>query len=233
MKHTTRIRRIVLRTLATAAVAGGAAASAAAQDASTNYRPATADPFVKSAPVVRAKKVVEKKKPVPAATVVAPPSIKARIEAFKEQRVRAMTAQQTAPKPTVALLLGEVQITGIFRTPRGYAAMVEATPIKLSYVVYPGEKFYDGQLVAIEEGRLVFRREQVWTNGRRDVNVEMKPLRKFAPADQLAAAADKLKDTDKGAKKTAAVAAADAEAKPKAEQPDAEKPEKPDSEKDN
>ena len=228
MKHTTRIRRIALRTLATAAVAGGAAASAAAQDASTNYRPASADPFVKSAPVVRAaKKAVEKKKPAPAATVVAPPSIKARIEAFKEQRVRAMTAQQAAPKPTVALLLGEVQITGIFRTPRGYAAMVEATPIKLSYVVYPGEKFYDGQLVAIEEGRLVFRREQVWTNGRREVNVEMKPLRRFAPGDQLAAAADKLKDTDKGAKKAATTDAA-AEAKP-----GAEKSEKPDSEKDN
>ncbi len=232
MNYTKRIRGIILRTLATAAVAGGAAAGAAAQDASTNYRPASADPFIKSAPVVRSKKMVEKKKPAAAPTVVAPPSIKARIEAFKEQRVRAMTAQQTAPKPTVALLLGEVQITGIFRTPRGYAAMVEAMPIKLSYVVYPGEKFYDGQLVAIEEGRLVFRHEQVWTNGRREVNVEMKPLRKFAPADQLAAAADKLKDTDKAKPKN--TEAAD-DVKSKSEKPGSEKPdsEKPDSEKDN
>ena len=38
--------------------------------------------------------------------------------------------------------------------------MIEATPIKLSYVIYPGELFYDGQLVAIEENRLVFRREE-------------------------------------------------------------------------
>lgn len=227
MKYTKRIRGIILRSLATSAIVAGAAAGAVGQDASTNYRPATADPFIKSAPIVRSKKIVEKKKPAAAPTVVAPPSIKARIEAFKEQRVRAMTAQQTAPKPTVALLLGEVQITGIFRTPRGYAAMVEAMPIKLSYVVYPGEKFYDGQLVAIEEGRLVFRREQVWTNGRREVNVEMKPLRRFAPADQLAAAADKLKDTDK-AKPNNTEAAADV--KSKSEKPGSEKP---DSEKDN
>ena len=52
-----------------------------------------------------------------------------------------------------------MQVIGIYRTPRGWAAMVEATPIKLSYVVYPGESFFDGQLVAIEEGRLVFRRD--------------------------------------------------------------------------
>ena len=141
--------------------------------------------------------------------------------------MRAANAHQAAPKPTAALLLGEVQITGIFRTPRGYAAMVEATPIKLSYVVYPGEKFFDGQLVAIEEGRLVFRRERVWTDGRRDVNVELKPLRKVDPADQLAAAAEKLKDTDKGAKSKDAAAG---ESAPRAAKPDAEKPY---SEKDN
>jgi hypothetical protein len=55
--------------------------------------------------------------------------------------------------------------------------MVEATPIKLSYVVYPGELFYDGQLVAIEENRLVFRRETRWSDGRREMAVETKPLR--------------------------------------------------------
>ena len=228
MKHTKRIRGIILRSFTTAAIVGGTAAATAAQDASTNYRPAPSDPFVKSAPVVKKKSV--EKKPTPVATVVAPPSIKARIEAFKEQRARALTAQQAAPKPTVALLLGEVQITGIFRTPRGYAAMVEATPIKLSYVIYPGEKFYDGQLVAIEDGRLVFRREKVWTSGRREVNVEMKPLRKYAPADQLAAAADKIKETERDKQRDADAAAA---AKPKAEKADSEKAEKPDSEKKN
>ena len=68
--------------------------------------------------------------------------------------------RRQSPRPRC--LLNEMQVTGIFRTPRGWAAMVEATPIKLSYVIYPGESFFDGQLVAIEEGRLVFRRDIVW-----------------------------------------------------------------------
>ena len=80
-----------------------------------------------------------------------------------------------------------MQVKGIFRTPRGYAAMVEATPIKLSYVIYPGEHFYDGMLVAIEESRLVFRKQTKWTDGRTVVAVENKPLVQPTAADQLTA----------------------------------------------
>jgi hypothetical protein len=54
--------------------------------------------------------------------------------------------------------------------------MVEAKPIKLSYVIYPGEIFFDGMLVAIEEDRLVFRKETRWSDGRREMKVEMKAL---------------------------------------------------------
>ena len=85
------------------------------------------------------------------------------------------------------LLLSETQVIGIFHTPRGWAAMVEATPIKLSYVIYPGEMFFDGQLVAIEENRLIFRRETVWTDGRRDKSVEVKPLRQASPTEAMTA----------------------------------------------
>ena len=127
------------------------------------------DPFQKYRPAV--------KKAKPIASQIPPPSIKERIEHYKAQKMAAMNAQLPAPKPTTALLLNEVQITGIFRTPRGYAAMIEATPIKLSYVIYPGETFFDGQLVAIEEDRLVFRREARWSDGRREMVVEIKPLR--------------------------------------------------------
>ena len=62
-----------------------------------------------------------------------------------------MNARVAAPKPTTAFFLSEIQVVGISRSPRGYAAIVEATPIKLAYVIYPGERFYDGQLVAIED----------------------------------------------------------------------------------
>lgn len=105
------------------------------------------------------------------------PSIQDRIAQYKAQKIAAMTARMPAPKPTTALLLSEIQVIGISRSPRGYAAIIEATPIKLSYVIYPGEPFFDGQLVAIEDSRLVFRRETVFTDGRRERAVEYKPLR--------------------------------------------------------
>jgi hypothetical protein len=98
-----------------------------------------------------------------------------------------MSARIAAPKPTTAFLLSEVQVVGISRSPRGYAAIVEASPIKLAYVIYPGERFYDGQLVAIEDNRLVFRREVVYNDGRRERLVEMKPLRQPSTVDALGA----------------------------------------------
>ncbi len=121
-------------------------------------------------------------------SVVSPPSIQERIEQYKAQKQSAMQARVAAPKPTTAFLLSEVQVVGISRSPRGYAAIVEASPIKLAYVIYPGEKFYDGQLVAIEDNRLVFRRETVFSNGKRERSVEMKPLRQASMVEAMAPA---------------------------------------------
>jgi hypothetical protein len=114
------------------------------------------------------------------------PSIQERIAQYKAQKVAAMNARMPAPKPTTALLLNEIQVIGISRSPRGYAAIIEATPIKLSYVIYPGEPFFDGQLVAIEDNRLVFRRETVFTDGRRERSVEYKPLRQATQVNSMA-----------------------------------------------
>lgn len=157
----------------------GAQLNVSAQEADKEVTPAAPvkirgprDPFVKYVPPVK-----KKKKTVKVAVPIVVPSIQDRIAKYKAQKLEAMNRQQPAPKPTTALLLSEMQVTGIFRTPRGYAAMVEATPIKLSYVIYPGETFYDGQLVAIEEDRLVFRHETRWTDGRVEKSVENKPLR--------------------------------------------------------
>ncbi|HXM36810.1 MAG TPA: hypothetical protein VN920_16560 [Pyrinomonadaceae bacterium] len=119
--------------------------------------------------------------------LVSPPSIQQRIEQYRAQKLASMNAHLAAPKPTTALLLGEIQVVGITRTPRGYAAIVEAIPIKLSYVVYPGERFYDGQLVAIEDSRLVFRHETVFTDGKRELSVETKALRQQSAVDAMTA----------------------------------------------
>ena len=171
----------MLKGLMAAALVAAAAAAAPAQTASPTYRGTQRDPFAKFKPAVKRK--VEKKVPGP----VAVPDLKVRIDNYKAQKLAAMNLRQAAPKPTTALLLAEVQVKGIFRTPRGYAAMVEATPIKLSYVVYPGEQFYDGMLVAIEESRLVFRKQTKWTDGRTVVAVETRPLVQPSAADQLTA----------------------------------------------
>ena len=137
------------------------------------------DPFQKYVPVVKMGKALP--------TKLDAPSIQVRIDRYRSQKLAAASAHVAAPKPTSVLLLNEMQVTGIFRTPRGFAAMVEATPFspKLSYVVYPGESFFDGQLVAIEETRLVFRRDIVWTDGRREKTVETKALRPPSPIEAL------------------------------------------------
>jgi hypothetical protein len=113
------------------------------------------------------------------------PAIQVRIDRYRAQKLAAANAHVAPPKPTSVLLLNEMQVIGIFRTPRGFAAMIEATPIKLSYVIYPGESFFDGQLVAIEESRLVFRRDIVWSDGRHEKTVETKPLRQANPVEGM------------------------------------------------
>ena len=137
------------------------------------------DPFRKYEPPRPTVKRIAGQAPVP--------SIQDRINSYKAQKAAAINARMPAPKPTTALLISEIQVIGISRSPRGYAAIIEATPIKLSYVIYPGERFYDGQLVAIEDNRLVFRREIVFTDGRRERTVEYKPLRQPSPVNSLPA----------------------------------------------
>jgi len=176
-----------IRNLLTAAAIVGAIAVASvmtsAQDMVPAKKPVAAertsgrDPFKKYEPVVKTGKGSTSK--------LEPPTIQVRIDRYRAQKMAAASAHVAPPKPTTALLLNEMQVTGIFRTPRGWAAMVEATPIKLSYVIYPGETFFDGQLVAIEETRLVFRRDIVWTDGRREKSVEIKALRQPSTVDAM------------------------------------------------
>lgn len=126
------------------------------------------------------------KKPSPAGPAQAlAPSIEQRIEFFKRLRETAALNGQPLPKVTSVLTLSEMTVTGIFKTPRGYAAMVEATPIKLSYTIYPGEKFFDGQLVAVEENRLVFRKVTKMGNNKFVASVENMTLRKYSVEQEI------------------------------------------------
>ncbi|HMS08381.1 MAG TPA: hypothetical protein PKE66_02765 [Pyrinomonadaceae bacterium] len=113
------------------------------------------------------------------------PPIEQRIAYYKRLRDTAVANGTDLPKVTSVLTLSEMSVTGIFRTPRGLAAMVEATPIKLSYTIYPGEKFFDGQLVAVEENQLVFRRVTKMSNGKFVASVENKLLRQYTDSEQI------------------------------------------------
>lgn len=185
MKHLTKTLKygFVILLTASGVAFSGALASAHAQESkevksAPNRNRGGRDPFSKYEPP----RVAVKK-----TGLVAIPTIQERIEQYKAQKLAAMSARVAAPKPTTAFLLREVVVVGISRSPRGYAAIVEASPIKLAYVIYPGERFYDGQLVAIEDNRLIFRRETVYSDGRRERAVEVKPLRQPSTVNALAA----------------------------------------------
>lgn len=125
------------------------------------------------------------KNSTPSVTTVGAPAIELRINFYKQERERLAGLGQPLPKVTSVLTLEEMAITGIFKTPRGFAAMVEATPIKLSFTIYPGEKFFDGQLVAIEENRLVFRKVVKMSNGKFVSSVENKALRQYTVQQEV------------------------------------------------
>jgi hypothetical protein len=212
MKQTKILQYALAILLTVAGVAFSSAMSTANGQAKAKAVPARSheggrDPFRK----YEAARLVVKK----AGAQVSAPSLQERIDQYRAQKLSAMSAHVAAPKPTTAFLLSEVQVVGISRSPRGYAAIVEASPIKLAYVIYPGERFYDGQLVAIEDTRLVFRRETVYSDGKRERSVEMKPLRQLSNVDALSAAA---------AKAAAPAETTSAEPEKKSEKPAADKP---------
>lgn len=189
VKQTSRIRFTSFLLSAALLVASGFAIGVMAQETQPQKPVVTKrsvsggrDPFKKYEPPLPRVKMTAALAPVP--------SIQERIAQYKAQKTAAMNARMPAPKPTTALLLSEIQVIGISRSPRGYAAIIEAMPIKLSYVIYPGEPFFDGQLVAIEDNRLVFRQETVFSNGRRERKVEYKPLRQPTQVNSMAAPAN-------------------------------------------
>ena len=145
----------------------------------------TRDPFSKPGWARTKDKVTGASSGPAAVTNLGIPTIESRIDYYKKVRESAAASGQPLPRVTSVLSLSEMAVTGIFKTPRGYAAMVEAVPIRLSYTIYPGEKFFDGQLVAVEENRLVFRKVSKMSNGKFTTSVENMALRKYTEREQI------------------------------------------------
>lgn len=183
----------------------GSFTSASAQERDPFGQPTWAKPRTAStgSGVVR----TDKPKPAgpPPVIVVTAPAIEQRIAYYKNLRESAAANGLDLPKVTSVLTLDELSVVGIFRTPRGYAAMVEAKPINLSYTIYPGEKFFDGQLVAIEENRLVFRRVTKMSNNKFSASVENKTLRQYSVEQEVNGTAPVQPSTVKPEEPTTAV----------------------------
>ncbi|HEX9942324.1 MAG TPA: hypothetical protein VGG03_09930 [Thermoanaerobaculia bacterium] len=61
------------------------------------------------------------------------------------------------PEGVPGLLIDEIDLTGIYRTSKGYVAQVVAANQKKSYLLKEGDQLYDGDVVAISRSEVVFK----------------------------------------------------------------------------
>jgi len=61
------------------------------------------------------------------------------------------------PEGIPGLLIDEIDLTGIFRTSKGFVAQVVAANQKKSYLLKEGDQLYDGDVVSINKNEVVFK----------------------------------------------------------------------------
>jgi hypothetical protein len=66
-------------------------------------------------------------------------------------------AQGPRPEGIPGLLIGEVDLTGVFVLPEGPVAQVQTSDRDRSYLLRPGDKLYDGDVVSVSLEEIVFR----------------------------------------------------------------------------
>ncbi len=67
--------------------------------------------------------------------------------------------QGPRPKGVPGLLIDEIDLSGIFITPQGPVAQVQASNKKESYLLHVGDHLYDGEVVNITSNEVVFRQK--------------------------------------------------------------------------
>jgi hypothetical protein len=82
-----------------------------------------------------------------------------RRDPFKSLLVAPDRPEFRGPRPEgiPGLLIDEIDLTGIFRTSKGYVAQVVAANQKKSYVLKEGDQLYDGDVVSINRNEVVFK----------------------------------------------------------------------------
>jgi Tfp pilus assembly protein PilP len=65
--------------------------------------------------------------------------------------------QGPRPEGIPGLLIDEITISGIFRTPRGWVAQVQAANQNKSYLIKVDDQLYDGDVLSISGNEVVFK----------------------------------------------------------------------------
>jgi hypothetical protein len=61
------------------------------------------------------------------------------------------------PEGIAGLMIDEIDLTGVFRTSKGFVAQVVAANQKKSYLLKEGDQLYDGDVVSINHSEVVFK----------------------------------------------------------------------------
>ncbi len=61
------------------------------------------------------------------------------------------------PEGVPGMLIDEIVLTGIMRTPSGFVAQVQAARNQKSFLIREGDQLFDGEVVAINKGEVVFK----------------------------------------------------------------------------
>lgn len=64
---------------------------------------------------------------------------------------------QPRPEGVPGLLIGEIDLTGIFILPDGPVAQIQSASLDKSYLVRVGDRLYDGSVMSIARNEVVFR----------------------------------------------------------------------------
>jgi len=82
-----------------------------------------------------------------------------RRDPFRSLLVTREAPEMEGPRPegVPGLLIDEINLIGIIRTPKGYVAQVQAADRQKSFLLHEGEQLFDGEVLSIEENEVVFK----------------------------------------------------------------------------
>lgn len=82
-----------------------------------------------------------------------------RRDPFKSLLVEQQARDFRGPRPEgiPGLLIDEIDLTGIWRTSKGFVAQVVASNQKKTYLLKEGDQLYDGDVVSIDKKEVVFK----------------------------------------------------------------------------